>query len=975
MFFTREDILKIQNALLQLSVKDSELPSAEPVTYDDTLSIVQDGKNKQIKIEDFFNQISLWKREDFINITDKYDEHYISLIEAINLVPILQRKDGLVITFQDIEGNWEIYQFRGNITEFFNIEKWFNLYDYRNNIIQSIVPDEEDLTASIPDENGNSLVSLKDKIYDPTSFSGKGYKILRKNIQPVNIAVTKIKVEFSPSSDGTLSFSINGKETQVSVSVSTDNTTVLVADKIATKLTETMTEYEVSKDASTITLTRKFGGSVTQSVFSASTTGVVCTVTDSTKNEFRNILTEVMINQPNTIYEIRYDFDLNGETIELQEGCTLKFNGGSFRNGNLKGNNTSISAQKEIIFRDICILGKWNIAYIYLDWFEVDESENGNNTIVICQCLNLCNENIQNTVIFPNKTLYITSCVKYGIQGIDERLYIFKLTSNTTLILNSNIKLKGQDKAHYRIFELSNVRNIVIQGSGTIVGDLEEHIGSEGEYGHGIFIGNGEDITISDISINNCFGDGISIDSLFLYDYRDVEKGLIPNQSDPSLFFPKSHSDISKHSKNITINNVKFNKNRRQGISLQGATNVEIKNSKFINTGQINGTSPMYGIDIEPWIKNGSCHNIYIHNNQFINNKGGDIAIYGLGGDDTGSAYNVVIENNTLNSISIAGCNGLLVSNEKIDRFSLRNLCHAVFKDIIFSNPCRIQGGTKEENFEIVFNGCTFNVPKGFSSTDYKGIFHLANFKYGWNVLFTNSQFNLLENLKITTASINSIEHFYNCVFNAEGFDVFINSVGTIKYSKIFANSIKLGFSQNEQNYFIEDNLCILTSSNKVFILTAIKEVADITKDIYFINNTIIGDNSEYFINKENKEFNSKIYLVSNISTGRARWGGLKNIFKQVVCYNNKSVNPNKIDPEPLEGTFRFLLANKIMQYFNGETWNTLTYKPADAKNQGSSEDRPSNIDIGFIYKDTTLNKLILWEGTKWVNLDGTDLT
>ena len=138
-------------------------------------------------------------------------------------MPILQRKDGLIITFQDIEGNWEIYQFRGNITEFFNIEKWFNLYDYRNNIIQSVVPDEEDLAASIPDENGNSLVHLKDRIYDPTSFSGKGYKILRKNIQPVNIAVTKIKVEFSPSSDGTLSFSINGKETQVSVSVSTDN--------------------------------------------------------------------------------------------------------------------------------------------------------------------------------------------------------------------------------------------------------------------------------------------------------------------------------------------------------------------------------------------------------------------------------------------------------------------------------------------------------------------------------------------------------------------------------------------------------------------------------------------------------------------------------------------------------------------------------------------------------------------------------
>ena len=132
MFFTREDILKIQQALLQLGVKDSELPSAEPITYDDTLSIVQDGKNKQIKIEDFFNQISLWKREDFLNITDRYDEHYIMLLEAINLVPILQRKDGLVITFQDTGGDWVIYQFIGTIDEFFDTTKWKWLENINN---------------------------------------------------------------------------------------------------------------------------------------------------------------------------------------------------------------------------------------------------------------------------------------------------------------------------------------------------------------------------------------------------------------------------------------------------------------------------------------------------------------------------------------------------------------------------------------------------------------------------------------------------------------------------------------------------------------------------------------------------------------------------------------------------------------------------------------------------------------------------
>ena len=172
------------------------------------------------------------------------------------------------------------------------------------------LPDEEDLTSV--KESERDVLKLADRSYAPYNFSGKGYKILRKNIKQVSIAVTKISVESAPSTDGNLSLSINGKETQVEVSVATDSTTSLVAQKIASALKESMTEYEVLIDTSLITLKRKSSGSVTPSVFSASTTGVVCTVTDSTKRELRNILTPVMINQPNTIYEIRYDFDLNG---------------------------------------------------------------------------------------------------------------------------------------------------------------------------------------------------------------------------------------------------------------------------------------------------------------------------------------------------------------------------------------------------------------------------------------------------------------------------------------------------------------------------------------------------------------------------------------------------------------------------------------------------------------------------------------
>ena len=220
-----------------------------------------------------------------------------------------------------------------------------SLYDLEKKIGERFVvegdvtnlPDEEDLTSV--KESERDVIKLADRSYAPEKFSGKGYKILRRNIKPVSIAVTKIRVESVPSTDGTLSFAINGKETQIAVSASTDNTTALVAQKVASALQESMPEYDVSTDASLITLTRKSGGTVTPSVFSASTTGIVCTVTDSTKQELRNIITPIMMNQPNTIYEIRYDFDMDGNIIEIKEGCTLYFNSGSISNGVLLSNN------------------------------------------------------------------------------------------------------------------------------------------------------------------------------------------------------------------------------------------------------------------------------------------------------------------------------------------------------------------------------------------------------------------------------------------------------------------------------------------------------------------------------------------------------------------------------------------------------------------------------------------------------------
>lgn len=212
-----------------------------------------------------------------------------------------------------------------------------------NQEVSSLSPvDEEDLTRSYND-NGRSVTKFADRSYSPQNFSGKGYKILRKNIRPVSLAVTEIVVSSAPTSDGYLAFIINGVESHVNVVAFTDTTTDKVAEKIATKFKDTMSEYDVSKSASTITLTRKFGGIVsTPSSFNVVGTDASCSVEDSSKIELRNLLTSVMINQPNTIYEIRYDFDLNALGITMPKDSILKFNGGTIANGVVYSNKTKI---------------------------------------------------------------------------------------------------------------------------------------------------------------------------------------------------------------------------------------------------------------------------------------------------------------------------------------------------------------------------------------------------------------------------------------------------------------------------------------------------------------------------------------------------------------------------------------------------------------------------------------------------------
>lgn len=89
----------------------------------------------------------------------------------------------------------------------------------------------------------------------------------------------------------------------------------------------------------------------------------------------KNVLTQDMINKSNTIYEIRYDFDLNGAEITILEGCVLDFQGGSFSNGNIVGNNTTICGNLTYSIFNDSFIKNFILEYIDIRWFGAKEGK------------------------------------------------------------------------------------------------------------------------------------------------------------------------------------------------------------------------------------------------------------------------------------------------------------------------------------------------------------------------------------------------------------------------------------------------------------------------------------------------------------------------------------------------------------------------------------------------------------------------
>lgn len=101
------------------------------------------------------------------------------------------------------------------------------------------------------------------------------------------------------------------------------------------------------------------------------------------KKGTKNVLTQIMVSEPNTKYVIHYNFTLEGNTIEIPADCILEIDGGDLFNGTLVLNDTIILNTNGVdIFsnnprNDVTLQGTWRDTSGLIDGEDIYLDENG----------------------------------------------------------------------------------------------------------------------------------------------------------------------------------------------------------------------------------------------------------------------------------------------------------------------------------------------------------------------------------------------------------------------------------------------------------------------------------------------------------------------------------------------------------------------------------------------------------------------
>lgn len=725
------------------------------------------------------------------------------------------------------------------------------------------IPDNEDLT-----KNKSGELQFSDRLYSPENFSGKGYKILRKN---------------------------------------------MVAGK--------------------------------------------------------NVLTQEMITDPNTIYEIRYDYDLEGAEITIPEGCTLKFEGGSFSNGALNGEGVYLSNTK---FNNI------RLKTIIL-----------NNTTTDCELKNiesfitaLNSDNVSEINLF-GKTITDFSDISHKINK-SRKIIIkngtFNLTGNNRIsftsmdseIIFDNIKVVSNENCSF-IMEMDTVRNKYI--------------------------------------FNNCIFEGIDLtDKLSFYIWGLFKSLILYNCK-----FYNARLWSSTHSNN--------------DVGFLPSNLLIIENCYFEYSGtkdQGNADCINFGVVENIFIKNNTFVNIkYTCIDAYCSSK---LVITGnkfLGCSNCIELKSVYRNSDNWKEGKGTGeyerCTGVIISNNYFEDNEVSVNMNA-FDETTDDGTYIKDKIPSKEKLSILISNNIFNI---FTTTstekEYYGILGMGfkqitisnNIVYTINPKFcfyrdTSAYKNM--NLFNNNIIISSNNIKYDVALGVYNFVIYLFTPSTIK---IINNLIDLDKNSNKASgialsanlYNIDCEIIntstilnLLEKENNSTINITIKDTDDLeiyprcTKSIiklYNCNNVILNkaDKNLSYIGA----YNSNGYFVTPLKdTDKCLCDS--NSYFRTSNYDYRDTYNIKLKKQfntldellqlelPVIDNYVYIKDNKEYKFnLNGNksAWIDSNGNPIDALKQGTTEQRPTGVKAGFYYFDTDINKPI-WKkedtGTAWVDSTGIEV-
>lgn len=569
--------------------------------------------------------------------------------------------------------------------------------------------------------------------------------------------------------------------------------------------------------------------------------------------ERKNVLTQDMINEPNTIYEIRYDFDLNGAEINIPEGCVLKFEGGSLSNGSIRFNNTKLlTSSNASIFIDVEPKGIIENKNKYSSWFTYSTESHDDWRLI-------------STLLSSSGNVYLEN-KSYHIYKYNHPTETIKILSNTNIFgSNSSFQAGYMKDYNYLVVLFSVVKQ--------------------------------ENIRISNLTVN-CELKGLSL----------------PPKDHGSEKYPSSCLKVfsfGDYAKNITLENITI-LNGANGIKFEAETKEYINKTYFYNISIIN-----CNLLCDTCILGFNLNNIIISNSYLENREtnNGNHPLYIL------PKYS---DSTNINTITITDCYIHNVSGFALHIYDSLDKEVKDIKSICYVRNTRIESSTN--NILTASASVRIDLEKcSLYSTKLNACYNS----------FGDIWFN---NCDLTNVSFNANIRAVNCRIKSNNFILFDNGQ-TSPYS-VYLDSCDIDLS----TYFLydsNDNLD-LTVLNCQFKSTyedgLLSQRQSQIKPISFYNCKFEVANRFWYFPKE---VVSELFFINS-------------------TLNSKNRNINLYDDKAKIKLFNCLVNDFII---NTSAKGTTTQRPT-----------LSSTDEGFEYYDSTLKKKVLWNGTSWVNMDGTSL-